>query len=134
MLRVTEYRQMEKKHVSPPESDAEVETISEYAIRRYPLPLFEIFKPAAGFFVVSAAAIGFGLFIDRTAYPKAFTLAVLIMFVAVAVSFFAAYVCVTNILCPDCKRKCKSLFLSTGNRSATCSQCMTEWDTGLGSD
>jgi len=125
---------MEEKHISVPESQADVDAAAKYEIKRYPPPLFEIFKPAKAFFVIGAIAVGACVFIDRTDYPRIFGLAVIAMFVAVSAAFVAAYFCVTNILCPICMRKCKSSFLPNGNHSAICTHCMTEWDTGLGTD
>lgn len=125
---------MEKKSVCIPESHEGVDTATGYEIKQYPRPLFEIFKPATPLFVIGAIAVGTCLCIDRSHYPKVFALAVFIMFVAFAAAMVAAYVCATNILCPDCKRKCKSSYLPTGNQSAICSHCKTEWDTGLGTD
>lgn len=120
--------------MSVPESQEGGGTVNGCEIKQYPRPLFEIFKPASPLFVISAIAVGACLLIDRSDYPKAFSLAVLAMFVAVPAAMIAAYVCATNILCPNCKRKCKSSILSTGNQSAICARCKIEWDTGLGSD
>jgi ABC-type dipeptide/oligopeptide/nickel transport system permease component len=122
---------MEKKNVSIPEFHEDVDTATGYDIKQYPPPLFEIFKPATPLFVISAIALGACSFIDRSDYPKVFSLAVVLMFVAVPAAMVATYVCATNILCPICKRKCKSSFLPSGHQS---SHCKTEWDTGLGSD
>lgn len=115
-------------------SPGQPDTISEYEVKPYPLPFSEIAGPAVPFFVVAVLAIGACFVIDQSDYPTIYSWASFTMFIAGVISLVALYLCITNIPCPVCRRKCQSSSLPTGSQSARCGHCKIEWDTGLRAD